>query len=290
MTRSAKTAPAHAPAGATADSAPDTPPDARPGTSAAAPPAGPAAAIVAALLAAPDATAAQVAEIAGITRAAAARELAALEKAGHATRDQDASPATWTALHAPDEASGPDSPDSLAPSLGPSIATGDTAAPGADTIGAGDPDPEQEDAGPTVPANPAGIAPGVGEALGAAGAAAAQAQAALQAGDLDGALAAADHLTQAAARTRRLLRDAGRAARRGPAAGTPPGELRGLVAAHLAAYPAQDFGPHAIGRVLGRSSGAVANALDRLTALGQAQLTSEAPRRYRYADPPAATS
>jgi hypothetical protein len=34
----------------------------------------------------------------------------------------------------------------------------------------------------------------------------------------------------------------------------------------------------------------VANALDRLTALGQAQLTSEAPRRYRYADLPAAAS
>jgi hypothetical protein len=290
MTRSAKTAPAPAPAGAAADSAPDAPPDARPGTSAAAPSAGPAAAIVAALLAAPGATAAQVAETAGITRAAAAWELSALEKAGHATRDQDASPATWTALHAPDEASAPGGPDSLAPSPGPSIAAGEAAALDADTIGAGDPDAEQEDARPVVPASPAGIAPGAGEALGAAGAAAAQAQAALQAGDLDGALAAADHLTQAAARTRRLLRDAGRSARRGPAAGTPPGELRGLVAAYLAAYPAQDFGPHAIGRVLGRSSGAVANALDRLTALGQAQLTSEAPRRYRYADPPAATS
>ena len=56
--------------------------------------------------------------------------------------------------------------------------------------------------------------------------------------------------------------------------------MRGLVAAYLAAYPAEDFGPHAIGRVLGRSIGAVANALDRLTALGQAQLTSEALRRY----------
>jgi hypothetical protein len=285
MTRSAKTAPAPAPDGAPADSAPDTPPDARPGPSAAAPPAGPAAAIVAALTAAPGATTAQLAETAGIARQAAARELATLEKAGHATRDRDASPATWTALHAPDEAPGNDSPDSLTPS----IAAGDTAAPDADTIGAEDPDPEKEDAGPAV-ASPAEIAPGAGEALGAAGAAAAQAQAALQAGDLDSALAAADHLTQAAARTRRLLRAVSRAARRGPTAGTPPGELRGLVAAHLAACPAQDFGPHAIGRVLGRSSGAVANALDRLTALGQAQLTSEAPRRYRYADPPAVAS
>lgn len=71
-----------------------------------------------------------------------------------------------------------------------------------------DPDPE-EDTGSAAPVDPAGIAPGAGEALGSAAAAAAQAEAALQAGDLAGALAAADHLTQAAARTQRLLRDAG---------------------------------------------------------------------------------
>ena len=100
-----------------------------------------------------------------------------------------------------------------------------------------------------------------------------------------GALAAADQVTQAAALARRLVRDA--AGRRGSPVGTPPGELRGLVAAHLAAYPAEDFGLHATGRVLGRSSEAVANALDRLAAIGQAQLTSEAPRRYRHASPPA---
>jgi hypothetical protein len=46
----------------------------------------------------------------------------------------------------------------------------------------------------------------------------------------------------------------------------PTGVLNCCVAAHLAAYPAEDFSPHAIGRVLGRSSGAVANAPNRLTA------------------------
>jgi hypothetical protein len=280
MTRSAKTGPA----GAATDSALDTPPDRQPGPSAAAPPAGPAAAIVAALTAAPGGTAAQLARAAGITRTAAARELAALEKAGRATRDRTASPATWTARDVPDEAPGPDSPDSLPLPHGSSIAAPGTAAQDTQGQDAGDPGREQEDAGSAALADPAGTAPGADEALAAAAAATAQAQAALQAGDLAGALAAADHLTQTAARTRRLLRQAGRAGRRGLAAGTPPGELRDLVAAHLAAYPAQDFGPHAIGRVLGRSSGAVANALDRLTALGQAQLTSEAPRRYRYAD------
>lgn len=266
MTRSTKTGPA----GAAPDNAPDTPPDGQPGPLAAALPGGPAAAIVAALTAAPGATAAQLARVAGITRAAAARELATLEKAGQASPDQTASPAAWTARDVPDEAPGPGSPDSVALPHSPSIAVAGIAAQDAHGQDAGDLGREKEDAGSAAPAGPAGIAPGADEALGAAAAAAAQAEAALQAGDLDGALAAADHLTQAAARTRRLLRQGGRAARRGPSAGTLPGELRGLVAAHLAAYPARDFGPHAIGRLLGRSSGAVANALDRLTALGQA--------------------
>jgi hypothetical protein len=70
----------------------------------------------------------------------------------------------------------------------------------------------------------------------------------VQAEDLAGALAAADQVTQAATRARRLLRHAGRAGRRGAAVETPPGELRGLIATHLAAHPAEDFGPHAIGR------------------------------------------
>lgn len=67
----------------------------------------------------------------------------------------------------------------------------------------------------------------------------------------------------------------------GPAA--RPGQLRDLVAAHLAAHPDADFTPHQIGRVLARSSGAVANALDKLTALKQAQMTCEKPRRYQAA-------
>lgn len=56
-----------------------------------------------------------------------------------------------------------------------------------------------------------------------------------------------------------------------------------LAASHLAAYPDAEFAPHAIGRVLCRSSGSVANALDRLTALGAAQQTSGHPGRYKAA-------
>ena len=109
----------------------------------------------------------------------------------------------------------------------------------------------------------------------------------LDGGDTAAALAAADALCATAAQARRLVKAAatGRKPRgtAGPAA--RPGQLRDLVAAHLAGHPDTDFTPHQIGRVLGRSSGAVANALDRLTALGQAQLTSEKPRRYRHQAP-----
>ena len=114
--------------------------------------------------------------------------------------------------------------------------------------------------------------------------AATQAADVLDGGDTAAALAAVDAICATAAQARRLLKAAasGRKPRGtgGPAA--RPGQLRDLVAAHLAANPDADFTPHAIGRVLGRSSGAVANALDRLTALGQAQLTSDKPRRYRH--------
>ena len=106
---------------------------------------------------------------------------------------------------------------------------------------------------------------------------------ALDGGDTAAALAAADAICAAAAQSRRLLKAAAACRKpRGTGTAARPGQLRDLVAAHLAASPGAEFTPHAIGRVLGRSSGAVANALDRLTALGQAQLTSDKPRRYQH--------
>lgn len=108
------------------------------------------------------------------------------------------------------------------------------------------------------------------------------AAAALRRGDAGAALAAADAAYDRAAQARRTLRSAvtGRKTR-STGESARPGQLRELVRGHLAAYPDAEFTPHAIGRVLGRSSGAVANALDRLTALGQAQLTGEHPRKYK---------
>ncbi|MFF4778987.1 MarR family transcriptional regulator [Microtetraspora fusca] len=69
--------------------------------------------------------------------------------------------------------------------------------------------------------------------------------------------------------------------------GVRPGQLRDRVLSHLLDHPGKDFTPYEIGRVLDSSSGAVANALDRLTSLGQAELTCERPRRYALAVNPA---
>ncbi|MBF6524080.1 AAA family ATPase, partial [Nocardia farcinica] len=72
------------------------------------------------------------------------------------------------------------------------------------------------------------------------------------------------------------------AATAAPAAGRlPNGELRRMVAAALAADPVREQSPREIATGLGRSSGAVGNALEALTAAGHAERTSAAPRRYR---------
>jgi hypothetical protein len=59
------------------------------------------------------------------------------------------------------------------------------------------------------------------------------------------------------------------------------GELRRLVAAHLAADPARAFTPGEIARALDRSAGAVGNALATLADHGHAEEVSNRPRRYR---------
>ncbi|TDC68473.1 hypothetical protein E1200_11475 [Actinomadura sp. GC306] len=64
-----------------------------------------------------------------------------------------------------------------------------------------------------------------------------------------------------------------------------PSPLRPLVAQHLNAFPDLEFTPGEIAKVLDRSSGAVANALDTLVGQGEAVLTCERPRRFRAATP-----
>jgi hypothetical protein len=62
-----------------------------------------------------------------------------------------------------------------------------------------------------------------------------------------------------------------------------PGVLRGMVEDYLREHPGE-HGPTEIGHALGRSSGAIANALEALLEAGTAERTSEAPRRYCHAD------
>ena len=99
-------------------------------------------------------------------------------------------------------------------------------------------------------------------------------------GDLRAALAGLDEIYEQAAQARRSLK-AALGGRKTPAA--RPGGLRDKVLAHLDAHPDGEFTPHEIHKVLGNSSGAIANALDTLVKLGEAELATEKPRRFRRA-------
>lgn len=63
----------------------------------------------------------------------------------------------------------------------------------------------------------------------------------------------------------------------------PPGGLRGLVEDWLREHSGEEFTSSAIGKALERSSGAVANALDRLVADGYATQTCDRPKRFAAA-------
>jgi hypothetical protein len=63
----------------------------------------------------------------------------------------------------------------------------------------------------------------------------------------------------------------------------PKGALRGMVEDVLSEKPGEEFSPNAIAIALGRSSGAVANALDQMVRDGVVTMTSEKPRRYTFA-------
>ena len=103
-------------------------------------------------------------------------------------------------------------------------------------------------------------------------------------GNLRAALAGLDEIAEQAAQARRSLK-AALGGRKTPAA--RPGGLRDKVLAHLEAHPDGAFTPHEIHKVLGNSSGAIANALDTLVKLGEAELATDKPRRFRRAAKPA---
>ncbi len=61
------------------------------------------------------------------------------------------------------------------------------------------------------------------------------------------------------------------------------GALRALTEDYLRMHPGEEFGPTHIGRALGRSQGAVNNALEKLTSAGTVVKTQEAPKRFAIA-------
>jgi hypothetical protein len=60
------------------------------------------------------------------------------------------------------------------------------------------------------------------------------------------------------------------------------GELRVMVFEHLKAHPDEDFTASQVGKALNKSSGAVSNNFDALAKTGDAQMTCEKPRRFRF--------
>jgi predicted transcriptional regulator len=64
-----------------------------------------------------------------------------------------------------------------------------------------------------------------------------------------------------------------------------PGALRHMVVGHLQAHPREAFTATKISRVIEKSSGAIANALDKLVKQGVAEQVSDRPRTYRLAAP-----
>ena len=93
-------------------------------------------------------------------------------------------------------------------------------------------------------------------------------------------LAGLDEIAGQAAQARRALK-AAVGGRKAPA--VRPGGLRDKVLAHLDAHPGGEFTPHEIHKVNGHSSGAIANALETLVKLGEAEVATEEPRRFRRA-------
>ena len=253
----------------------------------------PAAAVLAALSAEPAGAAVTViAGHAGISTAAARQALLAHEKNGTATRVKGGKPGiadTWKPAAATAAPAG-DVPPADAPGAGSTAGGGQPSA--AEPADAGQPDPAPADgtpeggeaeSGAAQEPDPVVTAEAAGNVL-AIAQAADQAGRALAARDLDAALAALDAAREQAACGRRVLKAAA-SGRHTPA--TRPGALRDLVEEHLRKFPGTAFTPHQVGKVLTRSAGAVANALDKLTALGTAELAADKPRSYRLAPVPA---
>jgi len=260
-----------------------------------------------ALTASPGASAVTIATAAGVSKTAARRALATLETGGYAARTpggRDGGRRTPDTCATPDTVTGTDDAVADGTDTGTAVApvsdagkvtadavtsagTGPVAAPassgtgthGADTDACDDVDEAMDEAAITE----------ASQSLADLISAISAAQEALDAGDRSATLAAAEAIYGGSGKARRLIKTAANGHRRGAsgAARSHPGELRAKVAGHLAAYPDSEFTPHEVGTAIGHSAGAVANALDRLTGLGEAVLTCDRPRRFTAPDPDA---
>lgn len=109
-------------------------------------------------------------------------------------------------------------------------------------------------------------------------------------GGREGGRRRADHWappeTTTPSRARKALSHAGRVpSEPAPAERLRPGALGTLVVDYLKTHAEEALGPTAVGKALGRSQGAVANALARLAEAGTVTVVSASPRRYRLAAP-----
>jgi hypothetical protein len=236
------------------------------------------------------------------------RVLTELESAGHATR----TPGGRNGGRRVPDAWHPTTTDAVGPTA---ERTDAVTADGTDATAADDPAAAHGDTDPTpdtdgaettaTRAESVATAPDTGEAaadqpvegldeasveaagvmLTALDAAVQSASTALSTGDRTAALEAAEAIYAGSGKARRLIRTAanGRPRTSSGRAGFLRGELRAKVAAHLRAFPETEFTPYEIGKVLDRSSGAIANALDRLVELGEAVEVCERPRRFSAA-------
>ncbi|MGP4024368.1 hypothetical protein [Actinomadura sp. 3N407] len=265
------------------------------------------AAVFGAVAATPDATIPALATATGLTRAVVKNALTELVAAGHITRPPGAKGTntdTWTPVPAVPSDGTSDGTDGEAP-----------AGVSADTIAAAVKIMQDEadrraaaeaDLQKAIADEEARRAQAVAElarrqtaeatrrALSDLIAAATTAYAAVAAEDDDAMTAGLERVYAATAEVRRAtkatVRNTGTAAgsgngNRNGGHRAAPRPLRPEVIAHLAAHPDTDFTPGEIGRVLERSSGAVANALATMAERGEAVMTSEKPVRYRAAAP-----
>lgn len=232
----------------------------------------------AALRAHPASTAADLAAVAGIGRSTAGKILTGWQHEGCVSRTSPPAQGgrrvgdTWTIAD-----------------LAPAAAVSD----GADAAAGGEPEPEEDSAAPdavgggvtggvvnaedTAPQPPPGIALSGAADSGAVGGGEHDARPTTTAAGALGDDGAGGGPVGARAVSGEALAEPA-ASGRGPR--LAKGALHGLVEDFLSEHPGEAFGPSAIGKALGRSSGAVANALDRLVEKKVAVLTSEKPRRF----------